>query len=170
MSATAHDASVNYLNHDRSLKSWLLTKDHKRIGLMYLVSVSLAFLAGGILALLVRLELLGPGETIMSADAYNQSFTLHAVLMVFAFIIPAVPGALGNFVLPMQLGAKDVAFPRLNLASFYIYLLGAVIALGALLVGRVDGGWTFYAPYSERVGDSILFITTGVFVMAFHPS
>jgi len=167
MSVMAQDVSINYLNHDRSLKSWLFTKDHKRIGLMYLGAVSLAFLAGGILAMLVRLELLTPGETIMGPDAYNQAFTLHAVLMVFAVVIPAIPAALGNFVLPLQLGAKDVAFPTLNLASFYLYLLGAVIAMSALLVGRIDGGWTFYAPYSERVGDSILFVTTGVFVMGF---
>ncbi len=165
--ASPSGGAINYLNHDKSIMSWLGTKDHKRIGIMYLIAVSLAFLAGGILAVLVRLELLGPGETIMSADSYNQAFTIHAVLMIFAFIIPAIPAAMGNFVLPMQLGAKDVAFPRLNLASFYIYLIGAVIALSALLVGRIDGGWTFYAPYSERVGDSILFVTTGVFVMGF---
>ena len=163
----AQDGTINYLNHDRSLKSWLLTKDHKRIGLMYLVAVSLAFLAGGILALLIRLELLTPGETIMGPDAYNQSFTIHAVLMVFVVLIPAIPAALGNFFLPLQLGARDVAFPRLNLFSFYLYLTGAVIVLSALIVGRIDGGWTFYAPYSERVGDSILFVTTGVFVMGF---
>ncbi len=160
-------SQVNYLNHDKSIRSWLFTLDHKRIGIMYLVAVSLSFLAGGILALLVRTELLGPGETIMSADAYNQSFTLHAVLMIFAFIIPAIPAVMGNFVLPMQLGAKDVAFPRLNLASFYIYLAGAAIALTALVVGRVDGGWTFYTPYSTSVDDGILFITAGVFVMGF---
>ncbi len=159
--------SVNYLNHDRSIKSWLLTLDHKRIGIMYLIAVSLAFLAGGILAMLVRVELMAPGETIMGADAYNQSFTLHAVLMIFAFIIPAVPAVMGNFVLPLQLGAKDVAFPRLNLASFYIYLIGAVVALSALLVGRVDGGWTFYTPYSTSIGNGILFVSAGVFIMGF---
>lgn len=159
--------TINYLNHDKSIKSWLLTLDHKRIGIMYLIAVSLAFLAGGILAILVRIELMAPGETIMSADAYNQTFTLHAVLMVFAFIIPAVPAVMGNFVLPLQIGAKDVAFPRLNLASFYIYVLGAGIALSALLVGRIDGGWTFYTPYSTSIGDGILYVTTGVFVMGF---
>lgn len=159
--------TINYLSHDKSIKSWLLTLDHKRIGIMYLIAVSLAFLAGGILAILVRIELMAPGETIMSADAYNQTFTLHAVLMVFAFIIPAVPAVMGNFVLPLQIGAKDVAFPRLNLASFYIYVLGAGIALAALLVGRIDGGWTFYTPYSTSIGDGILYVTTGVFVMGF---
>ena len=165
----SHSANgmVNYLNHDKGIKSWLFTLDHKRIGIMYLVAVSLAFLAGGILALLVRIELLAPGETIMSADAYNQSFTLHAVLMIFAFIIPAIPAVMGNFALPIQLGAKDVAFPRLNLASFYIYLIGAAIAMSALIVGRIDGGWTFYTPYSTSIGDGILFVTAGVFVMGF---
>jgi cytochrome c oxidase subunit 1 len=159
--------TINYLNHEKTIKSWLLTLDHKRIGIMYLIAVSIAFLAGGVLALLVRVELMAPGETIMSADAYNQAFTLHAVLMIFTFIIPAVPAVMGNFVLPIQLGAKDVAFPRLNLASFYIYLIGAAIALGALVNGRVDGGWTFYTPYSTSVGNGVLFITTGVFVMGF---
>jgi cytochrome c oxidase subunit I len=158
---------INYLSHDKSIKSWLLTLDHKRIGIMYLIAVSIAFLAGGILALLVRVELMAPGETIMSADAYNQAFTLHAVLMIFTFIIPAVPAVMGNFVLPLQLGAKDVAFPRLNLASFYIYLLGACVALGALVNGRIDGGWTFYTPYSTSIGNGVLYITTGVFIMGF---
>ena len=157
--------SVNYLNHDRSIKSWLLTLDHKRIGIMYLIAVSLAFLAGGILAMLIRVELMAPGETIMGADAYNQTFTLHAVLMIFAFIIPAIPAVMGNFVLPLQLGAKDVAFPRLNLASFYIYLIGVVVAMSALLVGRVDGGWTFYTPYSTSIGNGILFVSAGIFIM-----
>ncbi len=165
--SSAAAPAVHYLNNEKTIRSWLTTVDHKRIGMMYLVAVSLAFLAGGILALLVRTELAAPGETIMGPDAYNQTFTLHAVLMVFAFIIPAIPAVMGNFVLPIQLGAKDVAFPRLNLASFYIYLIGAVIALTAVVVGRVDGGWTFYAPYSTSVGNGILFITMGVFVMGF---
>ena len=166
-SVSFNSGTVNYLNHDKSIKSWLLTRDHKRIGIMYLVAISLAFLAGGIMAMLIRLELLSPGETIMGPDAYNQAFTIHGVLMIFAFIIPALPAILGNFVIPMQLGAKDVAFPRINLLSFYLYLGGAVITLSALLVGRIDGGWTFYAPYSVQVGDSILFVTMGVFVMGF---
>jgi len=166
-SAHSHATSRNYLNHDKRLKSWLLTVDHKRIGLMYMVSVSTAFLAAGVLALLVRAELLTPGETLMGPDTYNQLFSLHGILMVFLFIIPSIPAVLGNFVLPLQLGAKDVAFPRLNLASYYIYLIGGVIALMALLVGKVDTGWTFYTPYSSRVGTSVLFLTTGVFVMGF---
>jgi len=164
----AHGANVNYLNHDKSLWSWLTTVDHKRIGLMYLVAVSVAFLAAGVLALLVRVELIAPGQTIMAADTYNQVFTLHGVLMVFAFIIPAIPGALGNFVLPIQLGAKDVAFPRLNLASFYIYLIGMGFVLGALLIGEVDTGWTFYTPYSSgESSNAVLLVTVGVFISGF---
>ncbi|QXD15959.1 cytochrome c oxidase subunit I [Rhodocaloribacter litoris] len=162
-----HGAGHNYLNHAKSLKSWLLTLDHKRIGLMYLVTVSLAFLAGGILALLVRAELIAPGQTIMDAQTYNQIFSLHGIIMVFAFIIPSIPAVMGNFALPMHLGAKDVAFPRLNLASYYIYVLGIAIALAAMLVGNVDTGWTFYTPYSKSVGDSVLLLTFGVFVAGF---
>lgn len=161
------NSAVNYLNHDKSIKSWLLTLDHKRIGIMYLIVISLVFLAGGILSMLIRVEQMSPGQDIMGPDAYNQMFTIHGVLMIFAFIIPAVPAILGNFVLPMQVGAKDVAFPRINLLSFYLYVAGAIIALSALLIGRIDGGWTFYTPYSVRVGDGILFVTMGVFVMGF---
>ncbi|MDX1546803.1 MAG: cbb3-type cytochrome c oxidase subunit I, partial [Rhodothermales bacterium] len=160
-------AEVNYLNHDKSIKSWLLTVDHKRIAILYIFTVGLAFLAGGLLALAVRMELFTPGETIMGADAYNQTFTLHGVIMVFGFIIPAVPAILGNFALPIQLGAKDVAFPRLNLASWYIYMAGVGIVLSALLVGRVDTGWTFYTPYSSQTGPAVLFVTMGVFVAGF---
>ncbi len=157
----------NYLNHDKSIKSWLLTLDHKRIGIMYLGSVSLMFLAGGLLALFVRAELLTAGETIMSAQTYNQVFSLHGIIMVFLFIIPAVPGALGNFVLPMHLGAKDVAFPRLNLTSYYLYWGGGILAIVAMLVGQLDTGWTFYTPYSSSLGPQIIFITLAVFVAGF---
>ncbi len=160
-------ASHNYISHDKSLRSWLLTLDHKRIGIMYLVTVSLAFLAGGILALLVRAELIAPGETLVDAHTYNQLFSLHGIIMVFAFIIPSIPAVMGNFVLPLHLGAKDVAFPRLNLASYYIYVAGIAIVLMAMLFGSVDTGWTFYTPYSERVGTSVLFMTFGVFVAGF---
>jgi cytochrome c oxidase subunit 1 len=160
-------ASHNYINHDKSLKSWLLTLDHKRIGIMYLVTVSLAFLAGGILALFVRAELIAPGRTLMDAHTYNQLFSLHGIIMVFAFIIPSIPAVMGNFVLPLHLGAKDVAFPRLNLASYYLYVVGILIVLMAMFFGSVDTGWTFYTPYSETVGTSVLFVTLGVFVAGF---
>jgi cytochrome c oxidase subunit 1 len=157
----------DYLTHDPGIRAWLTTIDHKRIGIMYLISITLAFLLGGIMALLVRTELLFPGKTIMEADTYNMVFTLHGAIMVFLFIIPSIPAALGNFFLPIMLGTKDVAFPKLNLASFYIYAIGAIFAVIAILTGHVDTGWTFYAPYSVRADNSVLWMTLGVFTMGF---
>lgn len=157
----------NYINHEKGIWSWLTTVDHKRIGLMYAVTVSIFFLVGGLLALVVRAELMNPGMDFMEADAYNQAFTLHAVIMVFLFIIPAIPGMLGNFVLPIQIGAKDVAFPRLNLASWYIFMAGALLAIGGIIVGNVDTGWTFYTPYSSDGSNAVLFMTSAVFVAGF---
>jgi len=164
--AATHEAP-NYLNYDKTLKSWLFTLDHKRIGLMYLASTSLFFMIGGIFALLVRAELWAPGKTIMDATQYNKAFTLHGAIMVFLFIIPAIPGALGNFFLPLMLGAKDVAFPRLNLASYYIYVLGALFLLYSIVTGAVDTGWTFYTPYSARSANSVISSTLGVFILGF---
>src|SRR5215471_7805054 len=120
------EGPVNYLNAERGIKSWLTTIDHKRIGIMYLCSTLTAFFLGGVFALLVRLELLTPGRTIMDAQTYNQAFTLHGAIMVFLFIIPSIPGALGNFFLPIMIGAKDVAFPKLNLFSLYLFWTGAI--------------------------------------------
>ncbi|NBC17897.1 MAG: cytochrome c oxidase subunit I [Bacteroidetes bacterium] len=148
--------------------SWLSTKDHKRIGILYALSTALFFLVAGIMALLVRTELIAPGQTIMDADTYNQVFTLHGIMMVFLFIVPAVPGILGNFLLPIHIGAKDVAFPRLNLASWYVFMAGAALAIGSLLVGSVDTGWTFYTPYSsDSAGAAVFFVTMAVFVAGF---
>src|SRR5690606_5378427 len=130
--------------------------DHKRIGIMYLISVLTMFLFGGICALVVRTELLTPGRTIMDAAAYNQWFTLHGAIMVFLFIIPSVPAALGNFFIPLMLGAKDVAFPRLNLMSFYIYVIGAVFAIFSIVTNAIDTGWTFYTPYSMHTNASVI--------------
>jgi cytochrome c oxidase subunit 1 len=160
-------AGANYLNAERGLKSWLLTVDHKRIGVMYLASILAAFLIGGVFAMLIRLELLTPGRTIMSADAYNHVFTLHGVVMVFLFIIPSIPAALGNFALPMMLGARDVAFPRLNLASYWIFVAGALLAVGAMVTGGVDTGWTFYTPYSSSTNSAVSMMTLGAFVLGF---
>src|SRR5271169_457972 len=137
------DPNVSYLNVTKGIWSWIYTLDHKRIGILYLVSVITFFIVAGLAALLVRLELFAPGRTIVDPDTYNRLFTLHGVVMVFLFIIPAIPASLGNFVLPMMLGAKDVAFPRLNLASFYLWLTGAAMAIGAMVLGAVDTGWTF---------------------------
>lgn len=160
-----HD--VSYLEHSHGWRSWLFTLDHKRIGLMYLVSIFTAFLLGGLFALIVRLELLTPGRTIMSAHAYNQAFTLHGAVMVFLFIIPSVPGALGNFFLPIMLGAKDVAFPKLNLASLYVYWLGAIFLVVSLVTNSVDTGWTFYTPLSAKTQMSVISTTLGVFILGF---
>ena len=166
--ATAHSGhGENYLTHGKGLWSWLSTLDHKRIGVMYLFSVLTFFLVGGIFALLIRLELFSPGQTIMSADAYNRVFTYHGVIMVFLVVVPAIPGALGNFILPMMVGAKDVAFPRLNLASYYLYLLGAAVALMSLFHHGVDTGWTFYTPYSIRSNSGVIFVVLGAFIAGF---
>lgn len=161
------DPQEHYLNAEKGLKSWLLTVDHKRIGLMYLASVILFFFVGGVLAIVLRTELFTPTENLMNADQYNRIFTLHGAIMVFLFIIPSIPAALGNFLLPIMLGAKDVAFPRLNLASFYIYSIGAVFALVSLAVNPIDTGWTFYTPYSVQTGSAVILITMGVFIMGF---
>jgi len=157
----------NYLNKPTGILSWLFTLDHKRIGVMYLISILTAFLGGGIAALLVRTELIAPGKTIMSAEAYNQAFTLHGAIMIFLFIIPGVPAALGNIVLPLMLGAKDVAFPRLNLTSYWLWLFGAFFAIIALLTGGVDTGWTFYTPYSTTTSTNVIAVVMGVFVLGF---
>ena len=163
----------NYLTHTRGILSWLLTLDHKRIGLMYLVSVLGAFFMGGIFALLVRTQLLTPDGAIMTQKQYNQAFTLHGAIMVFLVIIPSVPAALGNFVLPIMLGAKDVAFPRLNLFSYYLWIIGALFFVLALFTGGLDTGWTFYTPYSTdstpntgAMGGAIPALT-GVFILGF---
>jgi cytochrome c oxidase subunit 1 len=168
-SAHPHEAdpNENYLTASRGIGSWLITLDHKRIGVMYLISVLLAFLIGGVFALLVRIELFTAGKTIVDADTYNRLFTLHGVVMVFLFIIPSIPAALGNLILPIQLGAKDVAFPRLNLMSLYIYVFGACFALYSMVNGGVDTGWTFYTPYSLTTNSFVIPMTLGAFIMGF---
>ncbi len=161
------EEETNYLNHETSIWSWLSTKDHKRIGVLYCVSLATVFLAAGVLALLMRAELSGPDQTLMSNDTYNQVFTMHGILMVFLFLVPSIPAILGNFVLPLQIGAKDVAFPRLNLASWYVYVAGAALTITALLTGGVDTGWTFYTPYSSSTGGGVLWMTAAIFVAGF---
>ncbi len=157
----------NYINHSQGIMSWLKTLDHKRIGIMYLFSILFFFLVGGIFALLVRLELLAPGMQFMSQDKYNQAFTYHGAIMVFMVIIPLIPAAIGNFVLPMMVGAKDVAFPRWNLASYYVYMTGALVAASTLFMNGVDTGWTFYTPYSIRTNTSAAWVLMGAFIMGF---
>ncbi|MBL7995638.1 cbb3-type cytochrome c oxidase subunit I, partial [bacterium] len=160
-------AEVNYLNDPKGLKSWLLTLDHKRIGLMYLFAIMTMFLMGGIFAILLRLELMTPARDYFDPDTYNKLFTLHGAIMVFLFIIPSIPAALGNIILPLQLGAKDVAFPRLNLASWYVYVTGAIFALYSMISGAVDTGWTFYTPYSTTTNTSVISMTLAVFILGF---
>ncbi|MFT5731695.1 MAG: cytochrome c oxidase subunit 1 [Paracoccaceae bacterium] len=158
----------NYINNTSGISSWLLTLDHKRIGLMYLVGISLSFFLGGLFALAIRLELFAPGMQFMDAATYNKVFTLHGAVMVFLFIIPGIPAALGNVVLPLMLGAKDVAFPRLNLSSFYLWLGGATFFLYTLFDKQLDTGWTFYTPYSSSYSDtSVISATFGVFLLGF---
>jgi cytochrome c oxidase subunit 1 len=149
--------------------TWLLSTDHKRIGIMYLVSMIIFFLVAVGIGVLMRLELISPGETIMSAHVYNTLFTLHGVLMIFFFIIPGIPAAFGNFFLPLQIGAKDVAFPRLNLLSYWLYLTGVVFALTSLFTGQgpADTGWTFYAPYSIRTGTNVTLAVIAAFILGF---
>ncbi|MDX2032941.1 MAG: cbb3-type cytochrome c oxidase subunit I [Blastocatellia bacterium] len=143
------EGEVNYLNNGHTVKSWLLTLDHKRIGLLYLFGISFFFALGGIYAMLVRLELLTPQGDMMTAETYNKVFTMHGVIMIFFFLIPSIPAVLGNFLLPLMLGAKDVAFPKLNLMSWYIFIIAGTMFLFTMISGGIDTGWTFYPPYSS---------------------
>ncbi|HEY0429606.1 MAG TPA: cbb3-type cytochrome c oxidase subunit I [Pyrinomonadaceae bacterium] len=159
---------VNYLTNGYSLKSWLLTKDHKRIAIMYLLSVSAFFMMGGIYAMLIRLELLTPASDLLESGTYNRVFTQHGVIMVFFFLIPAIPAILGNFLLPIMIGAKDLAFPRINLLSLYLYWAGGSLALWAMMQGGVDTGWTFYTPYSTTFSNTYVMATgLGIFINGF---
>jgi len=159
---------ANYLSHDHSITSWLVTLDHKRIALLYLVTITLMFLLGGALAGAIRLELLTPKGDFLTADTYNKAFTAHGIIMLFFFLIPSIPAVLGNFLVPLMIGAKDVAFPRLNLLSYYLYFAGSVIALTALLLGGVDTGWTFYTPFSSTYSNSyVIVMAVGLFVVGF---
>ena len=159
--------SDNYLLNSKGFLSWAMTLDHKRIGMMYLAGVMSAFFVAGLLALVLRAELLTPTQLFLTNQQYNQVFTLHGAIMVFLFIIPSVPAALGNFLVPVMLGAKDVAFPRLNLSSFYLWIVGAIFFLTALLYTGLDTGWTFYTPYSTTTQGPVVAATMGVFVLGF---
>jgi len=158
--ATATSTEDNYLNHEKGIWSWLTTVDHKRIAVMYLISILTFFLVGGIFALLLRGALFNSGEnkfwSYITPEVYNQFMSYHGIIMVFMVIVPGIPAVFGNFLLPVMLGAKDVAFPRLNLASYYVYLLGAAIAGSTLFLGKIDTGWTFYTPYSIKTSTSVI--------------
>jgi cytochrome c oxidase subunit I len=158
----------DYLNVDYGVRSWLLTVDHKRIAILYLVSVTIMFVLGGLFAVGIRLELLTPRGDVVQADTYNKLFTMHGVTMVFFFLIPSIPSVLGNFLIPLMIGARDLAFPRINLASWYLYVIGALFTLYAMLTGGVDTGWTFYTPYSTAASATNVMPTAiGIFITGF---
>src|SRR5712671_5546825 len=150
----AGEPKLNYLTNGSTLRSWLLTKEHKRIAIMYLITVSMFFMMGGMYAGAIRLELLTPASDLLQSGTYNKVFTQHGILMIFFFLIPSIPAILGNFLIPIMIGAKDLALPRVNLISLYIYWLGGGLTLFALMQGGVDTGWTFYAPYSTTFSNS----------------
>src|SRR2546425_9435305 len=158
----------NYLNVDYGALSWLLTKDHKRIGILYMFSISIMFILGGFFAMMMRLELLTPEGDLLTSDTYNKFFTLHGIIMIFFFLIPSIPAVMGNFILPIQLGAKDLAFPKINLLSWYLYIIGAFVGLYVIITGGVDTGWTFYTPFSTQYSNTHVFGTTfGAFIVGF---
>lgn len=158
----------NYLMAGTTMRSWLLTTDHKRIGILYMIAVTLFFLVGGAAATLMRLELATPPGDLLTSTTYNKLFTIHGVVMVWFFLIPSIPSVLGNFLVPMMIGARDVAFPRLNLASWYLFMTGGVVALWAIIRGGVDTGWTFYTPYSTLYANGhVIAMVTGVFIAGF---
>jgi cytochrome c oxidase subunit 1 len=160
---------TNFYQAKRGIASWLFTLDHKRIGLLYLYSIGFFFLVAAGLGVLMRLELLNPGKDLLDAQTYNQVFTLHGVIMIFLFIIPSIPAVFGNFALPLLLGTDDVAFPKLNLLSWWLYVIGAVFALFSLFIGdgAADTGWTFYAPYSVRTGTNVSMTVLAAFILGF---
>jgi len=166
-----HDTAIkrqSYLDAPYGIAAWLLTRDHKRIAMMYLISITVMFAMGGFFASLVRLELLTPRGDLLTPDLYNKAFSLHGIIMVFFFLVPSVPATLGNFLIPIMCGTKDLAFPRINLISWYLYIIGALIALGVIASGGVDTGWTFYTPYST-VGSQtpVTAAIIGVFIAGF---
>ena len=165
---TRADTPINYLNATTGWKSWLFTTDHKRIAVLYLISISIFFALGGLFASLMRMELVTPQGDLFSSDTYNKLFTMHGIVMVFFFLIPSIPATLGNFLIPMMVGARDLAFPRVNLLSWYLYIFGGVFALMSIVMGGVDTGWTFYTPYSSTYSNSFVMLAlVGVFIAGF---
>ncbi|MBP1774002.1 MAG: Cytochrome-c oxidase [candidate division NC10 bacterium] len=168
MNDAASESRQHYLNCDYSVRSWLLTTDHKRIALLYLISISAFFALGGVMAGLLRLELLTPQGDLVQAQTYNKFFTIHGITMIFFFLIPSIPAVLGNFLVPIMIGARDLAFPKINLLSWYVYTLGAAFTIVAMVTGGVDTGWTFYTPYSSTYANTNVILTAlGVFITGF---
>src|ERR1700726_2593435 len=172
MSTTTQEPRVraprNYLNADYGWRSWLYTLDHKRIALLYLVSVTFFFVVGGSFAVLMRIHLVEPQGALVQPETYNKFFTLHGIIMIFFFLIPSIPAVLGNFLIPLMIGARDLAFPRLNLLSWYIYIVGGLFTLYPAIAGGVDTGWTFYTPYSSTYSNTqVTAVAVGVFINCF---
>ena len=162
------ESRVHYLNAGYGIKSWLLTTDHKRIGLMYLASITFFFCFGGIAATLMRMNLLEPQGLLVEPETYNKLFSMHGIIMVFFFMIPSIPAVLGNFLIPMMIGARDVAFPRLNLLSWYVFMTGGLLTLYAVVAGGVDTGWTFYTPLSTAYTNThVMAAAAGIFIAGF---
>jgi cytochrome c oxidase subunit 1 len=174
-SVTLHDVRFvepegtrNYVTHDYGALSWLLTKDHKRIAILYLFSITAMFILGGFFAVAMRIELLTPEGDLLTSDTYNKFFTLHGIVMIFFFLIPSIPAVLGNFLLPLMIGAKDLAFPKINLLSWYLYMIAAVAGLYIIITGGVDTGWTFYTPFSTQFSNTHVFgVTFAAFIVGF---
>ncbi|HEX4124209.1 MAG TPA: cytochrome c oxidase subunit I [Tepidisphaeraceae bacterium] len=159
---------VTYLNVSYLLRSWLLTKDHKRIAMLYMISIWIMFFIGAAAAGLMRVHLLTPHGLLMGPEQYNKMFTIHGVIMVFFFLVPSIPATLGNFLVPLMIGARDLAFPRINLLSWYLYVIGAGFALWALLEGGADTGWTFYTPFSSTFSHThVVLVIIGIFIAGF---
>ena len=158
----------NYLNHTPGIWSWLTTLDHKRIGLLYLAGITFFFLLGGAAAGLFRLELMTPQSDLVESETYNKLFTLHGIIMIFFFLVPGIPGVLGNFLVPIMIGARDMAFPKLNLMSWYLFMIGGCFTLYVTVAGGVDTGWTFYTPYSSTYSNTYVMATAvGIFITGF---
>ncbi len=165
---TARLPKRNYINNEHGLLSWLLTGDHKRIAMLYLISITFFFFIGGAFAGLIRLELLTPQPDLVASDTYNKFFTMHGIVMIFLFLVPSVPATLGNFLIPIMIGAKDLAFPKINLLSWYLYLIGGTLTLAALVLGGVDTGWTFTTPLSTHyLNTHVLTAATAIFIAGF---
>jgi cytochrome c oxidase subunit I len=162
------ESGVNYLNATYGVKSWLLTLDHKRIALLYLATITLTFVVGGMAAVLMRLNLIEPQGALVEPETYNKLFSIHGIIMVFFFLVPSIPATLGNFLIPLMIGARDVAFPKLNLMSWYIFVTGAACVMYAVLTGGVDTGWTFYTPYSSSYSHTqVIAAAVGIFIAGF---
>ena len=164
----APQSREHYLNISHKVKSWLLTVDHKRIGILYLISITAFFMVGGAFATMVRVELATPRGDLMTAETYNKVFSMHGIFMVFLFLIPSIPATLGNFLVPLMIGARDLAFPRLNLLSWYLFMAGGILTVVAAATGGIDTGWTFYTPYSTSFSNTNVAVTViGVFITGF---